>query len=364
MATLTVEKSKIEHNADIIAREAGNSRIIGVVKSNGYGLGLIPFTKALIDVGVDMFAVAELSEGAALRRAGIKEDILLLTPLSSADEVKIAFQNNIIITVASYDGGVIADGIANELNIIAPVHIKVDTGFGRFGFHPNEGEKIINLSKYLKNLSVTGIFTHLSDSFGRKEEHTRVQFDAFSALCDYLTQSGMSIGMRHIANSCAMLRFPYTRLDGVRIGSAYLGRLPIKDKWGFKKVGYLTDKIIEIRWLPASHNVGYGNVFTTKNPTKTAVIPVGYSLGFGVEKSKDTFRFRDILRYMWNDFKSLSGSKRPYALINNHKCRVLGRVGLCSMTVDITDVECQIGDEAIMQINPLMVDSMVVREYE
>lgn len=110
-------------------------------------------------------------------------------------------------------------------------------------------------------------------------------------------------------------------------------------------------------------NIGYADVFKTKKATKTAVVPIGHTDGFGVMKSRDTYRFRDVLRYMWGDFKDIFKDKRVFCLINGKKVPILGRIGLTNIVVDVTRIECSIGDKVVLESNPLTVGANVERVF-
>lgn len=362
MAALVVEKEKILHNAQTVLELMGETPVIGVVKGNGYGLGLLAFAGLLKECGVEFFAVSRLEEALTLRKKGFLEDILNLTPVITLEEAKRTVEENIVATVASYDNAVLLNGAAEELNKIARVHIKIDTGFGRFGFLPSETDKVAAIGQYLKAVEIEGIYTHLHSAFG-KEKAVKAQCDQFLLACDALKGAGLSVPMRHAANSCGALRFPYARLDAVRIGSAFLGRLPVKNKWGLLKVGYLKSRVIETRWLPKGHNIGYGQGYKTRGPRRVGVVEVGYLDGFDVEKSKDVFRIRDVSRYLAHDFLSLFGGSRPALLIEEKKVPVIGRVTMCHTMVDLTDTDIQVGDVARISCNPLFVPDGVEREY-
>lgn len=364
MTVLVVRREELVKNVQIVIDAVAPAQVIGVVKGNGYGLGLVQFAKTLLESGVRMLAVATLMEGVALRRAGVECDILLLSPLQTPDEAALLLEHRIIATVSSYDSAVMLNGVAEKADDIARVHIKADTGFGRFGFLENECEKIVSIDKYLKNISIEGIYSHFHSSFARSGKSVSMQIEAFERIIDQLEKAGVELPMKHIANSCAALRYETARFDAVRIGSAFLGRLPIENTWQLSKIGVLEDTLYEIRWLPAHHNVGYGSVYRTKRPTRIAVVQTGYISGLGLERSDTARRPIDILRFIWHDIKRLMPSAKKYVTVKGQRAPILGRVSMCNMVIDVTDIDCVSGDKAIMQVNPLMVDSLVPRRYE
>ena len=362
MARLIVEREKILKNVAIVIKEVVTANIIAVVKGNGYGLSLVPYVRVLKEGGITFFAVSALTDCARLREAGIKDKLLLMTPLINADDVRAAIEMNVIMTVSSHDNAILISGAASELKKEALVHIKVDTGFGRYGFDPGEIEKIASVYNMVSGIKVDGIYSHLSDAFGKNKKHTLAQCKIFEEMLKELEKRGINPGTRHILNSCGTLRFKEYRYDAVRVGSAFLGRLPIKKRWGFERVGFLEGCVVSLRWLKKGHNVGYANVTKIKRPTLAAVVDVGYFDGFCLEKSKDTFRFSDCLRYMWGDFKKIFSPKISVVL-KNKRATVLGRVAMNNMTIDVTRIECAVGDSVKMSINPLFVGAHVERVY-
>jgi alanine racemase len=339
------------------------AKIIAVLKGNGYGLGILKFGSFLLENNIDFFAVSEIQEAIYLRNNGFENDILLLSSTCIGEEIELIIQHNIIATIGSECAAAMLDEAAARHHKQVNVHLKVDTGFGRFGFLPSEMDSVASIIKSCSNIKMTGIFTHLSFSFARERKDVQVQFNKFIKCIDILKQRGIEPGIRHITNSSAFLRYKDMHLDGVRIGSAFLGRVPVDNIYGLKKIGYLKANISEVKTLPQGHYIGYANTFKTNRKTRTAVVPVGYKDGFGIEKSKDIFRFIDVLRYLYHDVKLFLGSKYLTVKVNGKIARILGRVSMYNIVIDVTDMDADIGDEVVMEANPLLIESSIQREY-
>lgn len=169
--------------------------------------------------------------------------------------------------------------------------------------------------------------------------------------------------MLHICNSSAALKFRDQHLDAVRIGSAFLGRIIVQNKIGLRKIAYLKTNIYEIKELEKGNNIGYSNSFKTKKKTRIAILPCGYSDGINVKVDKDMFRLVDKLRYIVHETKCLLKKQALYVKINEENCKILGRIGMCHIAVDITGKNAKENDQAVIPINPIYVDSKIKRIY-
>lgn len=337
-------------------------KIIAVVKANGYGLGIVEYTKFLIDNGITFFGVSQVEEALTLRKAGIKEDILMLSSTAIKEDLIKLINNNIIVTIGSEEDVKILEEIAKEKNKTIRAHLKIDTGFGRYGFVYNNREEMIKTLKQIKNIKMEGTFSHFSISF-YDDKYTKKQFERFIQVIEVLKMNKIETGMLHICNSSAFLKFPNMHLNAVRIGSAFLGRLSFKNNIGLKKIANLESRVSEIKELPKDFNIGYSNTYKTKKTTKVAIIPVGYMNGINVKNDRDMFRPIDKLRYIIRDIKDLFKDESKYVKIKNQNYKILGRIGTYHIVCDITNKDISINDKVEIQINPKFVDSSIRREY-
>ncbi len=371
MNTLVIEKEDLRHNIEQIKKFASKTgkddngnplKIIAVVKANGYGLGLVEYTKFLIDNGISLFAVATIEEALELRKAGIKEDILMLSSIAIPKDVETLVQNKIILTIGSKADVEVASKIGEERNQTIRAHLKIDTGFGRYGFVYSNRDEMIETLKQMKNIQIEGTFSHFSSSF-YDDKYTQKQFRRFIDCIEVLKMNEIQTGMLHICNSSAFLKFPEMHLNAVRVGSAFLGRISCKNTIGLKKIAYLESKVAEIKTLPKGFNIGYSNIYTTPKEMKVAIVPCGYMNGFNVKNDKDMFRTIDKMRYLLESVKAFFKKQDKYVKIKGSSCKILGRIGTYHVVCDMEGKNIKVGDTAIFSINTKFVDSNIRREY-
>ena len=372
MNKLVINKEDLRHNIEKIKEYASKSgqddngnplKIIAVVKGNGYGLGIVEYVEFLIDNGIDFFAVSTVEEALLLRNSGIKEKILMLSSTAIKEDVEKLIENDIIITIGSQSDIKIAEEIASKKNIKVKAHLKIDTGFGRYGFIYSNREELIKTLKEIKNIEIQGTFSHFSISFF-DDKYTKLQFKRFIDVVEVLKMNDIETGILHVCNSSAFVKFPMMHLNAVRIGSAFLGRLSFTNYLGLKKIGYMESEVSEIKDLPKGFNIGYYNTYKKTKYTKIAIIPCGYMNGINITNDRDMFRTVDKLRYIVRDIKDFFKKQEKFVKINNQNCKVLGRIGTYHVICDITNKKIQVGDKAIFNINPKFVDSSIKREYK
>ncbi|MDP4152397.1 MAG: alanine racemase [Bacillota bacterium] len=363
MKRLVVETDKIQSNIDIIKKYSCGAKLIAVVKGNGYGLGLVPLAR-IVEKEADMLAVSTVAEAAAIRNAGIECEILVLTPTSLEDEINSILKYNLTAAIGNEDSAIKLEKAASEANVNISAHLLFDTGFGRDGFMPEDIDRVISLIKSLKYINITGTFSHLYASFSKNFKLVDKQYNLFTEICNKLQSSHIDPGMRHIANSCAVFLHQDKLLDAVRVGSALVGKLPLKETYGLQSVGYLECTIDNIRKLPPSHNVGYGDVFKTKKETVTALADAGYADGLNIKRAGDAFNFKEGLRGVYRAVCAMLRREILSCEINGKKAYALGRVCMLGTILDITDINCNAGDIAIFRhISPMLVSSEIPREY-
>lgn len=336
-------------------------KIIAVVKGNGMGLGLVKYSKFLISQGIDFLAVANFEEAIILRNAKIQENILLLTPIIREKELEQLILKDITLTISNLEQLKIIEKVALKLNKDVNAHLKIDTGFGRYGILSENKQDILEIFKNCEKVKILGTYTHFSKPID--EKFTNNQFNKFLDVIAYLKTNGQDPGMLHCSESTAFLKYSLMNLNAVRIGSAIQGRVLVKG-YNFKEVGVFKTEIQEIKIVPKGYNISYGKMYKTKRETKIAVVPVGFMDGLNTRNDRDIFSFKENLKSVGIEVKKFFKNNSKKVMINGKKYSIIGRIGMYHCIVDITNSEnIKTGDEVILDIPPMRVDSTIRREY-
>ncbi len=341
MKLLVIEREKIRHNLELARQRAKGAFIYGVLKGDAYGLGLLETARLLKDEGVTRFAVGQPHEGALLRREGfLHEEILLLRSTSDPTDIDALLDAGLTATVGSRDAALALSGLAERRSTVAEAHLKIDTGMGRYGFLPEEFDKIQSVYQYMGNLAVSGVYTQINAH--AKHSAVAEQMERFRTLLTKMQSAGIEPGIIHAAGSTALFRHDIPKLDAVRIGKALSGRVPVKNA-GLQPVGYIECPLAELRWLSKGHTVGSSVTYTCRRPTRIGVVPVGTSDGFTVAQAKPLSLV---------DWRAVVPHKTT-VLVGGVRARVLGQVGLEHAVIDCTDLSCSVGDIVQLEVNPL-----------
>lgn len=333
MKKLVINKEDLRHNINKVKSyvkdisKNDKYTIIGVVKGNGYGLDLIEFSKFLLDNGIEYLAVATIDEVLKLSKAKICKNILMLSALNDENELEEAVKNQIILTVDSKENVKKINELAGKgYNI--KVHIKIDTGFGRYGFIYSDYEEILQCIKSLKEngVEVEGIFSHFSLAYYKNNKHTLQQFERFNKILKFLEKNNIDIKLKHVCNSPAILNYPEMHLTAARIGSAFVGRVCSENNIGLKRIGEMEVGIAEVRKVPKQFNISYLNAYKTKKESNIAILPVGYIEGYNVGQKKDMFRPVDKVRRAVSEIKSLFKEQKVTAVIKDKRYDVVGTI--------------------------------------
>lgn len=344
---LRCSRSALWQNAEAIRDHVGVP-VIGVVKCGGYGVSIGEAARAWQQAGCKMFAVSLPQEALELRRLGFREDILLMAPVPDQDILTELVRHKVLLTVTD----LACAHFYLLWSDVRPlrVHAAVDTGMGRFGVRWEDMEQLKAIYQ-LKGLQIEGIFSHFPQAFDRDPAPTRRQLGRFLSVTEGLAQAGFSVGLRHIANSCAALRFPETRLDAVRVGSALVGKLCIPSPVPLQKVCVFRAQVVACKTLLPGDTTGYGGVCRVKKLTQAVVVAVGREDGLGYLEHPGAVTGIPGLKGL---FRVLLGArKRPRAQYNGSTLPMVGRVGQQYTLFDATGLNIRPGEYVTLELPQL-----------
>ena len=299
------------------------TKMVCMIKADGYGAGAVEIARTLQDHRVDYLAVAVADEGVTLRKAGITANIMIMNPEMTA--FKTMFDYDLEPEVYSFR---LLDALikaARKEGITGwPVHIKLDTGMHRLGFDPEQDmDELIDRLKHQNAVIPRSVFSHFVGSDSD-------DFDAFSAQQFALFEKGSSKLqsafshkiLRHIDNSAGIEHFPERQLDMCRLGLGLYG-IDSRDNRILNTVSTLKTTILQMHHVPAGETVGYSRKGKLNRDSVIAAIPIGYADGLN--------------RHL--------GNRHGYCLVNGQKAEYVGNICMDVAMIDVTDIPCQEGDQ-------------------
>ncbi len=326
-----VALSSISNNIKSIKRYIGsNTKLMAVVKADGYGHGAVEIGNTALQSGAEYLAVAFLDEALQLRESGIFTPILILgyTPIRS---IAKAIKQKITITVYTQD--VLEEVIsqANRIGRVALIHLKVDTGMSRIGV--TSKEETLSMVEKAGNssfVSLEGVFTHFANADHKDSTYTTDQFLRFMSIVEYIEQNGHRIQIKHCCNSAATMNFPHMHLDMVRVGIALYGLYPgeaLKNHpVELEQAFSLKTKIASLKEIRKSQPVSYGCTYRPDRDSMIATLPVGYADGLSRKLSN-------------------TGSVG----IRDRKVPIVGRICMDQTMINVTAVaDCRPGEEVTL----------------
>lgn len=323
---LEVNLDAIVHNYNVyrtlVKPETG---IVCMVKASGYGAGSYELAKTLQAQGASYLAVAAYDEGVDLRKAGITMPIMVLNP--KVVNYRMLFAYNLEPEIYNFDilKAIICEGERYGVKDF-PVHIKLDTGMHRLGFLEKDIPHLVELLSSQHVVTPRSVFSHLAAAdCPEMDDYTLQQFDYFNRCCDSLQQGFSHHILRHILNSTGITRFPEHQCDMVRLGICLYGIPTMTDgsQAELRPVSSLHSVIISIKEWEAGTTIGYSRRGILRHRSRIATVPVGYADG--------------IDRHLGN------GNACVY--VNGHRCPTIGNICMDVCMIDVTDADCNVGDE-------------------
>ena len=320
------------HNLNEIERVIDpNTKVIAVIKTDGYGHGAIPLAH-MMESRDDIwgYAVATVEEGMALRRAGMKKSILILG-YTFPEQFPEIVSHDLTPAVFSYDTAELFSEEACRQGKNLKIHIKLDTGMSRIGFQicQDNADEIAQIAE-LPNIVIEGIFTHFAKADETDKDFTKMQAESYQRMIQWLKDREIEIPIRHISNSAGIVDLPEYNLNLVRAGIILYGLWPsdevCKENIDLCPLLSLKSHLVHVKTLEAGRSISYGGTFRTDTEKRIATVPVGYGDGYP---------------------RSLSN--KGYVLIRGKRAPICGRVCMDQFMVDVTDIpEAKPGDEVTL----------------
>jgi len=268
-------------------------QVLCIVKGNGYGHGGPPVSKALEKAGADWFGVTCTEEGIALREAGVRKPILILTSFVPGEEKRLLEHNLTAVIHRCEQLSQLESAAARRGKKKISFHLKIDSGMNRLGIVPSSVDCFARQLAKSRHLQLSGVMTHFASSEAFSDtvagRQTREQEERFYAAVERLRALGIDPGIIHLANSAAIVTRPETWADMVRPGAILYGyhpgyepveqRLEIEKRLPLQAVMSLRARIISLRDVPAGAGVGYGSSFVAQQPSRIGVLAAGYGDG-------------------------------------------------------------------------------------
>ncbi|MDA8216012.1 MAG: alanine racemase [Dehalococcoidales bacterium] len=324
-----IDLGAIEGNvAALLGRLPATCGLMAVVKANAYGHGAVQAARAALAGGASSLAVNVADEGVQLRRAGVGASILVLGYIPPWEADKVVF-HSLTPTVNTYQLALALAASSHWHGVRTGVHVKVDTGLSRYGLPPEEVLGFVRGLTAMPNLGFEGLWTHLATADETDKSFANQQMEAYQHCLHQLEAAGLAPRHRHVANSAGIIDLPGSHLDLVRSGIAIYGLYPsaeVDHSVRLIPAMALKGVVARVRRLPAGSSVGYGRTYIAERDVTVALVPAGY--GDGLRRSL---------------------SNLGEVLIHGRRARILGRVSMDQIVVDITDIPgVSVGDEVVL----------------
>lgn len=332
----------LRHNlAQVRSLLQPGTELLAVVKANAYGHGMERIATALREHGVTRFGCASLEEALRLRSAGITDEILILGYSDPAVSAEI-IAHGIIQTVGSTEQVAGLVRAAREVGLPARVHVKLDTGMTRLGAPAARAPEVLYQAMAHPEVTCKGIYTHFHSADLPQQPPTPGQWAAFQQILQPMRKilGGIQI---HAANTAALINYPDTQADLVRIGIGLYGGYPsvhVPRALDLKPVMSLKTRVVEVKRITPGTGVGYNHQHVALSEETIAILPVGYADGI-VSQS----------------------STAAQVLIRGMRCPVAGRISMDFCAVRVPEgTSVSIGDEAVL-LGAQGADSITLDEY-
>jgi len=323
-----VDRKAIVENLAALRRRVGQVKIMGTVKANAYGHGLVEVSRLLEQEQIDMLGVSILDEAMHLRQAGITGPILIMGTILP-EEAERAVELDVTPTLNSFEAARSLSNAAEKRHRGIKAHVKIDTGMGRFGTLSHKAVEYVQRLQFLDHLEIEGIYTHFPVADHQQDAFTLEQIRRFKEILAALAQRGIDIPLQHAANSSAILNYPESYFNMVRPGDMLYGLYPsdkVDRSLALKPALSWKSRILTLKQVPPGWGISYGRTFIASKDMIIAIIPLGYADGF--------------TRHLSNIW---------HVLVRGRKAPVVGMVCMDQFMIDVTDIPgATAGDEVVL----------------
>ena len=356
-----VDLGALKHNlAQVRGALSPGTRLMAVIKGNGYGHGYIEPARAFVEAGADALAVTRLDEALPLRQSGITAPILLFAPIQP-ENAEAAIEADLDLTICSVTLAHAVSEAAVKMGRTARVWVKVDTEMGRLGVLPGDALALFEAIAKLPGVQMIGTYTHFARAGDANLAPTLAQLRLFEGVLESLKTAGIDYGLASAANSSAILRLPESHFDMVRPGTVLYWQYPsahVPHSLDLRPTWKLKARVCEIRELPKGSAIGYGGEYVTTRPTRTAIVPVGFAEGFTLVPEGWVYR-QSVFAFLARKMR-----RRPWMEINGAKAPVLGRVAMQLTVLDVTGIEgVSVGSEVTIPALRIPTNPLIARVY-
>ncbi|MGQ7786733.1 alanine racemase [Nesterenkonia sp. K-15-9-6] len=279
-----IDPAAIRHNVETIASYVRPAKVMVAVKADGYGHGAVTTARAAVEAGADWIGVAHVTEAIALRDAGIEAPVLAWLHTAQTDFAE-AIERSVDVGISGWELDEVA-AAASSLQTPANVHLKIDTGLGRNGCTVADWPQLVARAAEHQDrglISVVGIFTHLAVADEPDRRETDEQLEVYREALQVAEEAGLSVSLRHVANTPAAFSRPDAHFDMVRVGVGVYGQSPFADRTaeelGLRPAMELRTTVANVKRVPAGQGISYGLTHRVDRPTALALIPLGYGDG-------------------------------------------------------------------------------------
>ncbi|MDT8446826.1 MAG: UDP-N-acetylmuramoyl-L-alanyl-D-glutamate--2,6-diaminopimelate ligase [bacterium] len=332
-AEVVVDRAAIRHNLALLFEEkAPDLKVMAVVKDDALGHGMVETARIACEAGVHYLGVATMSEALGLREAGLINHPILVFGERNPEDLEMAVRNCLSLQVQSTERIEQIGALAQSLGQVTKLHLKIDSGMGRYGVRPEEALALAQLIQATEGVELEGLMTHFAMSDEADKSYAHQQWARFELAAKALERAGLLPPLVHACNSGGYLDLPFAHGTMVRVGTLMTGVYPSKvcrqislNGRQLKAALTLRAKVAFLKDLVPGDKVGYGMHFTAAAPMKVAVLPIGYGDGYP--------RLRN----------------QGQVLIQGQFCPIIGGNSMDALMVDVSQLNHpQIGDEAVL----------------